>query len=211
MSSFVCIVSPIVRIMVILSVLTITHYGGLTTNLFCYVLHRLHELLLMELLGCVIVLCLCIGWLIVVVWGNAHCLSHRLKVLTMTVHGTWSTAAAVIIERLSPRLSHGGSLILKLERPLAWKTNLVLLLHLVDLRLLLLHDFGQLQLVLQLRVVDTATAALGCRLPWVVHLDHLVLTTRLVELHWDAILVLDRLRVVRWAINVRLSDLISNS
>ena len=67
MSSFVCMVSPIVRIMVILSVLTITHYGGLTTNLFCYVLHRLHELLLMELLGCVVVLCLCIGWLIVVV------------------------------------------------------------------------------------------------------------------------------------------------
>ena len=59
----------------------------------------------------------------------------------------------------------------------------MLLLHLVDLRLLLLHDFGQLQLVLQLRVVDTATAALGSRLTRVVHLDHLVLTTRLVELH----------------------------
>ena len=119
-SSFVNMASPIIRIVVSLSVLIVTQYGGgLMTDLFCYVLHRLHELLLMELLGGVAVLRLCITWLIVVVCGDAHRLLHRLKVLTVTVHGAWHTAASIVIERLSAGLGHGSSLILKLERPLA--------------------------------------------------------------------------------------------
>ena len=68
-----------------------------------------------------------------------------------------------IVELLRSRLSHRRhDLVADLERSLALESDLMRLLHLVDLRLLLLHDFGQLELVLQLQghVARTASATL---------------------------------------------------
>ena len=68
-----------------------------------------------------------------------------------------------IVELLCPCLSHRcHDLVANLDRPFALESYLMRFLHLVDLRLLLLHDFGQLELVLQLQghVASTASATL---------------------------------------------------
>ena len=115
------------------------------------VLHGLHELLLVHL-----------GFLDVR-WDNhaaarvlqvelvrrdAHRLPHHLDVaqILATVHRGIS-----IVELLRPCLGHRcHDLVANLDRSFALESDLMRLLHLVDLRLLLLHDFGQLELVLQL-------------------------------------------------------------
>ena len=115
------------------------------------VLHGLHELLLVHL-----------GFLDVR-WDNhaaarvlqvelvrrdAHRLPHHLDVaqILATVHRGIS-----IVELLRPCLGHRcHDLVANLDRSFVLKSDLMSLLHLVDLRLLLLHDFGQLKLVLQL-------------------------------------------------------------
>ena len=52
-----------------------------------------------------------------------------------------------LVEVLCSCLRHRAALILQLQRALRRETDLMLLLHLVDLRVLLLHDVRQLQLV----------------------------------------------------------------
>ena len=84
----------------------------------------------------------------------------------------------------------------------------MLLLHLIDLCLLLLHYLGQLQLVLELLWYGAAlgSAALACRL---VDLEHLLLAARLihvVQIDRASGLLLNRLEMV-----VGLADLISDA
>ena len=65
-----------------------------------------------------------------------------------------------IVKLLRPRLCHRcHDLVSKLDRSFVLKSDLVRLLHLVYLRLLLLHDFGQLELVLQLEGHAGGTAS----------------------------------------------------
>ena len=91
-----------------------------------------------------------------------------------------------IVERVGSRLSHWTCLILELERSLATEADFMLLFHLIDLGLLLLHDFWQLELVVDL----WGEAALGaCLFGWVVHLQHFSVSRSLVELDGGTILL----------------------
>ena len=91
------------------------------------VLHRLHELLLMKLI-------LFLLGARVAVLHRHHRLAHRdllfveLRVLR-------------IVEVFRARLGHGPALVVELQGSLRGESNFVLLLHVTDLRLLLLHYF----------------------------------------------------------------------
>ena len=80
----------------------------------------------------------------------------------------------------------------------------MLLFHLVDFRLLLLHDLRQLKLVVHL----CGLATLGSFLRGVVHLEHLGLPTRLGELHGGSGLFL-HVHMVAWVDG--LSNLVRDS
>jgi len=80
-----------------------------------------------------------------------HCLQKLLLVVLAFLRVLLAIAAVVaakligrirVVEVLGPGLRHGAPLVGQLKWPLGGKTNLVLLLHLVDFRLLLLHDLG---------------------------------------------------------------------
>ena len=109
----------------------------LVNYLLGYVLHCLHELLLMVLLRGVIVHPAAIHTsrslvvLVIVRGGQAHRLTHSLEILAVTIHAT--CCSTIVVESLGPSLCHRCSLILELQGSFARKTNFMLLLHLIDL------------------------------------------------------------------------------
>ena len=83
----------------------------------------------------------------------------------------------------------------------------MLLLHLVYLRLLLLHDLWQLELVGKLLLADyTPTALTFARV-----VDHLLLATGLVQLHRGTLLFCNRLLAVEGCLAICLTYLVCHS
>ena len=101
-------------------------------DLLRYVLHRLHELLLV-----ILVLLLLRSW--VAALRRHHRLAHRAA---PTLFVELGVGRARFVEVFGARLRHGPTLVGQLQRPFRREPNFVLLLHLVDLSLLLLHDLG---------------------------------------------------------------------
>lgn len=104
------------------------------------ILHRLHELFLMELLRLLV-------WVrrSVLMGRYRNCLAHSLERVGLRPRTHHRLA---VLKGFRASLGHRDSgLVTQLERSLAREANLVLLLHLIYLGLLLLHNVGQLQLV----------------------------------------------------------------
>ena len=115
-----------------------------------------------------------------------------------------------VVERLGASLSHRhrrGTLVLELWLTFAREADLMLLFHLIDLSLLLLHDFGQLKLVLEL-LGDVAASTLRGRL-LVIDREHLLLPARLVHVYRASSLLLYRLELIGYGVG--LSDLIRHA
>ena len=121
--------------------------------LFGDVLHGVQELFLMVLglgerawsIGVLVVHLIIPS---IVFWvGHVNSLAIRSKVMCFGTCLISPSTYSAIVELLSASLGHRQVLVGQLQGPLAWKAHFVLLLHLINLALLLLHDFGQLQLV----------------------------------------------------------------
>ena len=115
------------------------------------VLHSLHELLLVELLRLLVGLVEATAaspvLLILVLHIRRGCKADRLPHCLQRVTFLTVTDCLTVVESLSARLCHRSGLIRQLQRTLARETDLVLLLHLIDFGLLLVHYVGQLELV----------------------------------------------------------------
>ena len=97
------------------------------------VLHRLHKLLLLLLLK--------LGLL------HLRRPSHLFGCIECIGLG------GLLVQVFGECLRHGNGLVGELQGTFLGKADLVLLLHLVDFGLLLLHNLGQLQLVVQVRTL----------------------------------------------------------
>lgn len=123
-----------------------------------------------------------------------------------------SARVTSVVKVFGPRLSHRHSclVVLQLERTLLRESNFVLFLHLVDSRLLLLHYFGQLQLVLKLG----ARASLRGVFTRVLHLKHFLLPRCRIHIHWRTGLVMHIMVshvVMLWTSYVCLPNLIGDT
>ena len=74
----------------------------------------------------------------------------RLSVTSIRIELQLTATRIRVVKVLCTRLRHGSSLIRQLKGSLGGESDLMLFLHLIDLGLLLLHDVGELELVLQL-------------------------------------------------------------
>lgn len=144
--------------------------------------------------------------------AQSHC--HLLGVLWQAIaliNNIYILSSCLrVVERLGACLSHrhrSGTLVLELWLTFAREADLMLLLHLIDLSLLLLHDFGQLKLVLEL-LGDVAASTLRGRL-LVIDREHLLLPARLVHVYRASCLLLYRLELIGYGVG--LSDLIRHS
>ena len=117
----------------------------------------------------------------------SHCL-HELLLLLIGFSMLWCLTYFAGVEKLLRAcLSQSCGLITYLKWPFARKFDFMLLLHLIDFRLLLLHDFRKLYFV-RLLIRDSSLVP-----TW----DHFLLAISLIHnLKWGACLILDRLEVV---------------